>query len=165
MNFKYTLTKKDYEKIVYEKNKKTNIIYIILLSMVFLLFTLNLIIDYPLIIFIIYLIYVAFIAGILFISNKLITKLIVKLNEQNIGIKYGTYNIKITKNKIIEEIDDLKHEISFNDIRKIKYNKNSIIVYQKSKLVSLTFKKSLFEDTQMFDKLKQILKEKVIITK
>ena len=158
MKFKYNLSKDDYKKIIYEKNAQINIIYLIAMSVFFLIITSGLLLDNTLVIFITYLIYIAVMVLILFILNKVLTNLIVKLNEKNLGVKYGVYNCKLEKNNIIEELDDIKYEIKFDDIKKIKFQKNTVIIYSKSKPISLIFKKGLFEDETKFDELEKTLK-------
>lgn len=165
MNFKYNLSKSDYKKIIYEKNSKTNFIYMVVMSIMFLIITVDFLIDNTLLILIFYIIYTIIMLIILFVLNKILTNLIVKLNEKNLKIKYGTYECKLKDNTLNQQIDDFNFNISLNDIRKIKYNKNMVIIYPKSKLVSLIFKKELFLDEKQFDKFVKILKEKVIISK
>lgn len=158
MKFKYNLSKKDYKKIIYEKNAQINVIYLIAMSLFFLIITSGLLLDNTLVVFIAYIIYIALMILILFILNKALTNLIVKLNEKNLGIKYGIYDCKLDKNKIVEEIDSIKYEINFDDIKKIVYQKNTLVIYSKSKPISLIFKKGLFEDETKFNELEKILK-------
>lgn len=165
MKFKYNLTKKDYKKILYEKNASTNVIYIVFMSLFFLIITIDFIVYNPVVIFVFYLIYILILLFILFVLNRILTNLIVKLNEKNLGVRYGTYECELKKDGLIETLDDFKCEIRFDDIRKIKYKKNTIMIYSKSKPISLIFKKGLFEKEELFDKFEQKLKEKVIITK
>lgn len=165
MEFKYNLSRNDYKKIIQEQNAKTNIICIIFASLFFLVLSIPFLIDNTLLIFILYLIYMGILLLILFILNKVLTNIIVKLNEKNLNIKYGIYKIKVEKDKIVEELEDFKCEIKFNDIRKVKYHKNMIKIYLYSKPIALILKKDLFDDINKFEKIEKVLKEKVIITK
>ncbi len=165
MEFNYNLSRRDYKKMIYERNNRTTFIYIIIMSIVFLLGTINFLVDNTLLIFILYIIFCLLMVFILFILNKLITILFVKYNEKHLNIKYGIYHLKLTKDKIIETIDDVKQEIEFNNIKNINYKKDSIIIYPNNKRIMVVFKKQLFEKGQEFDKLVKYLKEKVIIKK
>lgn len=165
MNFKYNLSKKNYKKIIYENNSKTNLIYIILMALFYLIITAKLLLYNTLVVFIGYAIYMIIILLILFILNKIFTNVVVKLNEKNLNIKYGVYECKLDDDGINEQIDDFQYTIKFDDIRKIKSKKNALIIYLKNRSMALVFKKDLFEEKDAFDKLEKKLKEKGIINK
>lgn len=164
MKFSYRLTKKDYQKIIYERNKRINIIYLLISSLIYLISTINLIVQKNLLVFIIFVIYVLVMSIFLFILNKVITNVIVKINE-NMEIKYGIYRCSLKNNYFIEELEDYRLECDFNNLRKIKYRKNSIELFPKDKLIVIVFKKELFVKSEDYDKLVTILKEKVSISK
>lgn len=165
MNFSYRLTKKDYKKIIYDRNRRTNLIYITVLALMFLVGVVNLVLKKPLLVFIVFLIYIVFMYLVLFVLNIVITNIIVKINEKSLGMKYGTYKCSLKNNYFIEQLDDYKLECDFNNLRKIKYRKNSVEIYPNDKLIFIVFKRSLFTKEKDYDKLVTILKEKVSISK
>lgn len=159
MKFKYNLSKKNYEKIVRRTNSKNNVYYVLISSLVYLFFVRNLILDNFLLMLCFYLIAVI----IIYIAVELVTiltsKLLVKMNEKSLGIKYGTYNCSLTKEKFTEKLDETEISILLKDIVKTKQTESNYEVLTSKMIV--VFNKQLFEKTEDYDKVVEFIKNNI----
>ncbi len=157
MKFKYNLSKKNYERIVRKTNSKNNGYYVLISSIIYLFFVRDLILDNFLLMLCFYLIAVI----IIYIAVELVTiltsKLLVKMNEKSLGVKYGVYNCTLTAEKFTEKLDDSEISILLKDIIKTNETQNSYEVLT-SKMIVI-FNKQLFEKTEDFDKAVDFIKK------
>lgn len=157
MKFKYNLSKKNYERIVRKTNSKNNGYYVLISSIIYLFFVRDLILDNFLLMLCFYLIAVI----IIYIAVELVTiltsKLLVKMNENSLGVKYGVYNCTLTAEKFTEKLDDSEISILLKDIIKTNETQNSYEVLT-SKMIVI-FNKQLFEKTEDFDKAVDFIKK------
>ncbi len=159
MKFKYNLSKKNYEKIVRRTNSKNNIYYVLISSLVYLYFVRNLILDNFMLMLCFYLIAVI----IIYIAVELVTiltsKLLVKINEKSLGVKYGTYSCSLTTEKFTEKLDDVEISILLKDIIRTKQTKGNYEVLTSKMIV--VFNKQLFEKEKDYDKVVEFIKNNI----
>jgi len=159
MKFNYNLSKKNYEKIVRKTNSKNNVYYVLISSIVYLFFVRNLILDNFLLMLCFYLVAVI----IIYIAVELVTivtsKLLVKMNEKSLGIKYGTYKCSLTKEKFTEKLDDTEISILLKDIIKTKQTVSNYEILTSKMIV--VFNKQLFEKTEDYDKAVEFIKNNI----
>lgn len=159
MKFKYNLSKKNYERIVRRTNSKNNLYYVIAGSLVFLFFIRNLVLDNFLITLILYLLACLIIYGAVELVTILTSKLLVKINEKGLGVKYGTYDCTLTKDKFTEKTGDTEISIELKDIVKTIRLKNTYEVITKKMII--VFNKGLFENQEDYDKVVQFFENNI----
>lgn len=151
MKFNYNLSKKNYEKIVRKTNSKNNIYYVIGGSLIYLFFIRNLIMDNFVLMLCLYLISTLVIYFSVRFVTFLTSKLIVKINEKGLGVKYGTYECTLNKDKFVEKINGAEISIQIKDITKVKQTENNYEVLTNKMII--IFNRGLFEKSEDFDKV------------
>ncbi len=159
MKFKYNLSKKNYERIVRRTNSKNNGYYVLISSIVYLFFIRDLILDNFLLMLCFYLVAVIIIYGAVELVTILTSKLLVKMNEKSLGIKYGTYNCSLTTEKFTEKLDDLEISILLKDIVKTKQTTYNFEILTSKMIV--VFNKQLFEKVEDYDKAVEFIKNNI----
>jgi len=100
---------------------------------------------------------------IIYIAVELVTiftsKLLVKMNEKSLGIKYGTYNCSLTKEKFTEKLDDSEISILLKDIIKTNQTQSSYEVLTSKMIV--VFNKQLFEKVEDYEKVVEFIKNNI----
>lgn len=159
MKFKYNLSKKNYERIVRRTNSKNNGYYVLISSLVYLYFVRDLILDNFLLMFCFYLIAVIIIYFAVELVTILTSKLLVKMNEKSLGIKYGTYDCSLTKEKFTEKLGDTEISILLKDIIKTKQTDRNYEILTSKMIV--VFNKQLFEKVEDYDKVVEFIKNNI----
>ncbi len=159
MKFKYNLSKKNYERIVRRTNSKNNLYYVIAGSLVFLFFIRNLVLDNFMITLILYLVACLIIYGAVELVTILTSKLLVRLNEKGLGVKYGTYECALTKEKFTEKLENTEISIELKDIVRTNKLKNTYEVMTKKMII--VFNKGLFENQDDYDKVVQFFENNI----
>jgi hypothetical protein len=157
MKFKYNLSRKNYEKIIRKTTSKNNIYYIILGSLFYLFFIRDLILDNFILMLIIYLIAVLIIYASVGIVSIVTSKLIVKMNEKSLGVKYGVYDCTLTKDKFVEKLEDSEISIQIRDIVKTNQDKTSFEMLTEKMII--VFNKGLFENEEDYYKAVAFVKK------
>jgi hypothetical protein len=159
MKFKYNLSKKNYERIVRRTNSKNNGYYVLISSLVYLYFVRDLILDNFLLMLCFYLIAVIIIYFAVELVTILTSKLLVKMNEKSLGIKYGTYDCSLTKEKFTEKLGDTEISILLKDIIKTKQTDRNYEILTSKMIV--VFNKQLFEKVEDYDKVVEFIKNNI----
>lgn len=141
---KFNLDKKSYNEFLSLTQCKYDAVYLILYSIIYFYIT-----YYALAYnFKTVLLYYVISIILLYIVISLIKKIFRIINIKSIDKKYnifGDYNISLDKNKIIETINNKTYEYEIENIRKIKYNRNYIIIKFKNKELLVFIKKIMKE--------------------
>lgn len=129
MTFKYNVSKKDLKKMFIKDYQKINIFYLLLTTIIFIIFTKEVMIDNVSTIIIFYLIVLFVLIMILFIINRLYASILVNVYKNN----YGIFNITIDKNHITInddkiELDEIKRITIKKDRIYLTYNKNTFLI-------------------------------------
>lgn len=159
MKFKYNLSKKNYERIVRRTNSRNNGYYVLISSLVYLYFVRDLILDNFLLMLCFYLIAVIIIYFTVELVTILTSKLLVKMNEKSLGIKYGTYDCSLTKEKFTEKLEDTEISILLKDIIKTKQTDRNYEILTSKMIV--VFNKQLFEKVEDYDKVVEFIKNNI----
>ena len=110
----YEFTQKDFKKYLVHKRFITNLIFLILGSLLYFYYIFYLIFINPFDAFIYYFIYLIIMLILVVVFNKIYCSINIKKN--NI---FGKYKVDIKKDKIIVNIDNNNHEYLNKDIKKI----------------------------------------------
>lgn len=135
---KYELDKKTLKKYLKYQRSKTNIIFIIIGSLIYFYITYYLILNNPFITFIYYLLYLLILIIIILLFNELYCLIYLKRNNNFIG----THIITLKSDKIILNVNNNTYEYLNSNIKKIKKYQNFIVI-KYSNHISLFFIKDL----------------------
>lgn len=147
MSYKYEWTKKDMKKVLKEKRKLSNIIFLIIgICLYFYItyygFIYNEFDNFKLIIG--FLVYILVLIGFLYLTTAIYVYL--KLRKNNKLASYGTYEIKLTEDDITSSINDKKIVYKWNNIVKFKKRRNCFFIRTKEDKIGLTFRKDILKD-------------------
>ena len=147
---KYELNKKDFKKYLKYRRSSTNIIFLIIGSLLYFYITFYLLFDNPFMVFIYYLLYLFALLVFILLFNELYSLLLIKKNH-NI---FCNYEFNINKDKIIVKINNNYYEYLNSNISKIRKNKRYILIKYNNYLVLLFIKKLIGDK---FNNLKQLI--------
>lgn len=116
----YNITKENLKKLYLNDNKKYNIFYLILFTLIFIFLNLEVIKYNFITMLLIYIIYLIILYFVFYIINHIYVN--VKLNLNKL---YGNYKLEFN-DKSISLIDK---KINLKDIKKVKMTKNKIYIY------------------------------------
>ena len=136
----YEFTQKDFKKYLVHKRFITNLIFLILGSLLYFYYIFYLIFINPFDAFIYYFIYLIIMLILVVVFNKIYCSINIKKN--NI---FGKYKVDIKKDKIIVNIDNNNHEYLNKDIKKIII-KNKYIQIKYNNHLSLLFIKEIINN-------------------
>ena len=149
---KYELDKKTLKKYLKYQRSKTNIIFIIIGSLIYFYITYYLILNNPFITFIYYLLYLLILIIIILLFNELYTYLYLRRNNNFIG----THIITLKNDKIIINVNNNTYEYLNSNMNKIK-NYNNYLVIKYNNHTSLYFFKNLMNSSD-YNKILEIKK-------
>jgi len=156
MHFNYVLTREDYKKFIYERNKQYNNMYFIIASIIYCLIMYKLLMENPIGIGFLFLVYISIVFLLLYIYNKAFTAISVKKNDKKMLKTYKKYKVIVDDNGISEENEK---KVPWKEIRKIKITDKYIMLYINYKDAFFFTKKHLKKEAS-FLKLVEIIQSK-----
>jgi len=159
MHFNYVLTREDYKKFIYERNKQYNIIYFIIASIIYCSVMYKLLIDNPFGIGFLFVVYIFIILLFFRIYNKVFTIVNVKKNDNKMFRLYGKYKVIVDDNGIYEKNKQYEKKVLWNELKKIKINEEYIMIYINYN-EAFFFTKRHLKGEQNFKKLIEIIQSK-----
>lgn len=157
MKFDYVMKRNDLKKIIFNNYKSINLVYFVIGFILFIALTYK-IATYNFWFFLLALIiYLGVLGLVLYLMDTLFTNLMLKYNDSVTKEAYGTFKVDITKNSIKETVNKQSFEMTKEEIKKIKITKNSIHVFNGTK-IGFLFYKNLFKKESDFDKVVDYLK-------
>lgn len=147
----FELTKKDFKEYLKNKRSVTNIIFLIIGTIIYFYITFYLLFTNPFETFIFYLIYIVGLIIIILLFNELYCIINIKKNKNILG----NYQVNIIKDKIIAKINNNTYEYLNSNIKQIKNNKKYIII-KFNNHTTLLFIKSLLHEKD-YDILNKIM--------
>lgn len=159
MKFDYPFAREEYLKFLKLENRKSNVICMLLFTIVYFIAIFDLLKDNLLSVFVFYLVSIAILYSVLKVISALFAHLLVKRNDKVLEYSYGTYHISIDKTSIQEEIKDKKFEIKFANIARIKVHKNYFVVEPKENGIIYIFMKNNFKTEEKYNECKEMILE------
>lgn len=138
---KYTFTKNDFKKYLKKKRRITNLVFLIIGSLLYFYITYYLLFTNPFETFIYYLLYLVILLVVIVFFNELYCIIYIRKNKNILG----NYEVDIKTDKIIVKIDDSNYEYLNKNIKKVKNNKNYILI-KFNNHISLLFLKDIIDD-------------------
>lgn len=146
---KYELDKKTLKKYLKYQRSKTNIIFIIIGTLIYFYITYYLILNNPFITFIYYLLYLLILIIIILVFNELYSYIYIKKNNH----LFGNYLVTIKSDKIIIKINNNTYEYLNSNIKKIKKYKDYLVIKYNNHIELFFIKELIGKD---YDKLDNI---------
>lgn len=138
---KYTFTKNNFKKYLKKKRRITNLVFLIIGSLLYFYITYYLLFTNPFETFIYYLLYLVILLVVIVFFNELYCIIYIRKNKNILG----NYEVDIKTDKIIVKIDDSNYEYLNKNIKKVKNNKNYILI-KFNNHISLLFLKDIIDD-------------------
>ncbi len=164
MIFEYTWQRKELKKELIKRRYNTNIIFLILGIVLYVLFTLEAIksnLFDKLVLLIGGVIFTLILALVLFITTKIYVFLSLKKNDKDTHNAYGKYKIELTASKMIVSLNDNQIiEYDYKDIVKVKRKKDSLFIATKQDKLGLIFKKHIL-GSQNYNQLLTFIDDKI----
>ena len=154
MKVKYEYTKYDYEKFLLKSRFKKNIVLFIICLFIYLYFSYNKVSLLFLPIFILGLILV------IFLLNKLYIIATFKVNDMMNYNLYGKYTLELTPNKFSITVNKCKTDYKYNQIKKLKINKDNFVLKLNKNRDSLIFENKNFNNED-YNKMIEMFKNKI----
>lgn len=154
MKVNYEYTKYDYEKFLLKSRFKKNIVLFIICLFIYLYFSYNKVSLLFLPIFILGLILV------IFLLNKLYIIATFKVNDMMNYNLYGKYTLELTPNKFSITVNKCKTDYKYNQIKKLKINKDNFVLKLNKNRDSLIFENKYFTNED-YNKMIEMFKNKI----
>lgn len=154
------VTKKDMERIYYLSQKSTDKIIIILAVIFYIGSIFEIMKIDPVLSIISVVIFYFIMKGIICLYGKLFSKLTVKLLSKHLKPYLGETITNIKKNGITFETQEIKKDIKWEDITKLKIFKNEFMIFTKDRVMML-FSKKDFKDENEYFKYLEIIKNSI----
>lgn len=159
MIFHYTLTKNKLKRLLFQKQQKTNYIYLILSTILYFSLCYRSFVEDALVTVIIYMIGLLMLWITLLLFNYIFTFILLKMNEKRNHNLYGQHVIRIEEDQIVETVADEILIIKKDEIQKIIYRKKIICILLKRKGFVVRYERGLFEQGHDFDQMVLELKK------
>lgn len=159
MIFHYTLTKEKFRKLLFRKQQKTNVIYLILYAILYFCFCYRSLLEDALVTVGIFLIGLILLWLVLLLLNYIFTVILLKMNENHTSNLYGQHVVRIEEDQIVENVDDEILILKKDEIKKILYQKKVICIFLKQKGFVIRYEQNLFDDLNDFEQLVMELKK------
>lgn len=153
MKFSYQMTRENLKSYMIGMYNIANIFYLCIFTISYFFFTFNLLMYSFIIVLIFYFIGTILLYFILnFINNIIINNLLNK-NDKITNNAYGNFDCEINNQGIIEKNDINKFQINWNNVKRIKINKKSIVIIPKNSNISFLFIKKLFANEILYNEV------------
>lgn len=157
MKFNYTVTRKQYKKIISNYYNKVILILLLGYSVLFFVFGISYIKEFFRLFGMIYFISIIFLFMFSIIFKYISIFINLKINDKVTNKSYGTYNIEINEDEIILNINDNRYITKFNDIKKLKLKKNKLIIIPKNSKVMITISKKQINNIELYNQITNLL--------
>lgn len=162
MKIECTWTRKDLQKYLEKKRRKTNLIFLILGICFFFYVT-----YYPFqdgdtdkrILWLGFALYLLVLLLFLFFVTKIFVFMKLRRNDKKTSKAYGTYHIYLDEEKIESSVDKEKISYRWKDITTHKFKKHAFFLATKKDHIGLWFREEVLKDD--YDKLVQYVKERL----
>jgi hypothetical protein len=155
MNFEYQLKESDERYFLKERHRKTNMIYFVLFSIFYIAINIPMLMKKFWLFFTICIFFIIVLGFVLWGCNFVFTFIELKLRQKGRKEDYINYHFSVTKRGITQSTENLKKEVLWKDIKKIKVRRNYIFVEPKKNEVAFIFQKNTMGET--YEKLVEII--------
>ncbi len=155
MNFKYIKTRDDTKKGLSARNKKINLIYLIIATVIYFCLTKNIISNNFWLVIIIFIFYLLGLLFLFWLIDTLFVYVLLKINDKVTNKAYGLFECKVNKDGFVLTNGDNIFETKWDEIKRIMIKDNIITIIIKNKKYGLVFEKQYFEKESDFDRLKE----------
>ena len=162
MTYTYEWTRKDLKNVLIKKRFKTNIIFLILGTILYFYITyygfLNNVFD-NLKLIIGFIVYFAILCLFLYFITLLYVYINLKRNDRRTKKAYGKYTITLTDEEVVSEFNGEKISYKYVDINKLKIRKKYFFISSREDKIGLTFRRDKLNED--YDKILDYIKGKI----
>ncbi len=146
MKLEYVWTRDDLKKELISKRYNTNLIFLIIGIIAYILFMYNAIVSElfdRLVILIGGLVFACFLMIVLYFTTKIYVMISLRKNDKDTNKAYGTYKVQLSDKSLKVTINDNQIEYNYQDIIKLKRKRHEFFICTQKDKLGLIFKEKV----------------------